>query len=81
MEMKTRLDKGGRLVIPAEFRRVLGLRTGDEVILRLKDGEVRLIPLREAITLAQKKVREYVPEDVSLVDALIRDRREEAAGE
>jgi AbrB family looped-hinge helix DNA binding protein len=81
MEMKIRLDKEGRLVIPAEFRRALGLRTGDEVILRLKDGEVCLIPLHESITLAQKKVRKYVPEDVSLVDALIRDRREEVARE
>jgi len=31
------LGKAGRLVIPAEFRRELGLEDGDELILRLDD--------------------------------------------
>ena len=81
MEVKTRMGKGGRLVIPAAFRKALHLRTGHEVILYLEDSQIRLIPLGQAIALAQQKVRQYVPEGTSLVDALIRERREEAERE
>ena len=38
----TKISAGGRVVIPAEYRKALGVRTGDEVILTLDDGEVRL---------------------------------------
>ena len=39
-ETSTKIAHGGRLVIPAKHRRALGLRTGDEVILRVVDGEL-----------------------------------------
>ena len=79
--LSTRLAKGGRIVIPAEFRRELGLQTGDEVILRLIDGEVRIKTRREAIKEAQAIVRKHVKKDRSLVEELKRERREEAQRE
>ena len=39
--LKTKLGQGGRIVLPAEFRKALGVKTGDELILSLKDDEVR----------------------------------------
>lgn len=81
METKTQLDKSGRILVPAKLRRSLDLQPGDEIVLRLEDGEIRLIPLRQAVNLAQEAVRRYVPADTSLVDALIQARREEAARE
>lgn len=81
MGIKTRLGKGGRLVIPARFRTALALQSGDPVLLKLKDGELRLIPLKQAITTAQHQVRRYVPAGTSLVEALLRDRRAEAERE
>ena len=36
------IGRGGRLVIPAEFRKGLGVRTGDQVVVDLKDGELRV---------------------------------------
>ncbi len=33
-DTKTRLGENGRLVIPAPYRKALGLQTGDEVVLR-----------------------------------------------
>jgi len=76
--VSTRIAKGGRIVIPAEFRRVLGLETGDEVILRLDGGEVRIISRREAIREAQALVREHVKGRRSLVKELREQRRREA---
>lgn len=75
------MGKGGRVVVPVKFRRALGIQPGDEIVLRLGNGQIRLIPLRQAIDLAQKAVQQYVPEGTSLVDALIQERREEARRE
>ena len=76
---KTRIGEGGRIVIPAEYRRALGLNVGDPVVMRLEDGELRLSSRREAIKRAQRILRQFVPEGRSLSDELIAERRREAA--
>lgn len=80
-ETRTRMSEGGRLVIPAEFRKALGLRQGDGVVLALEDDGLRLMTLDQAIRRAKALVRTFVPEGVSLVDELVKDRREDAARE
>lgn len=81
MEIRTQMNKSGRIIIPSRLRKALEIQDGDEILLRLENGSIRLIPLRQAVALAQKTVRRYVPEGVSLADALIQARREEAADE
>jgi AbrB family looped-hinge helix DNA binding protein len=81
MEFMTQIGKSGRIIVPAKFRRALGLQPGDEIVLRLENGSIRLIPLRQAVKMAQEAVRQYVPSGTSLVDQLIQARREEAARE
>ena len=76
---RARLAEGGRLVIPAEFRRELALTPGENLILDIRDGELRVRSLRRAVQRAQALVRQYVPEGALLSEALIRDRRDEAA--
>ena len=76
-----KIAEGGRVVIPAGYRRALGLKVGDEVILRMADGEVHILTRRQAIKKAQALVRRHVPERKSLVRELIRERRGEAANE
>jgi AbrB family looped-hinge helix DNA binding protein len=73
--VKTRVDRGGRLVIPAQYRHALGWQPGEEANLILGDGEVRVLTLAEAIRRAQALVRRYVPEERSLRDELIVERR------
>ena len=77
--MKTTIREGGRLVIPAAYRKALGLKPGDEVLLTLEDGEIRVVSTRQAIARAQTLLRRYVPEGRSLSEELIQERREEAA--
>ena len=75
--MKTKIGKGGRLVIPAEYRKALGLKPGDEVqVALINNGEIRVFSMHQAIKLAQNLVRRYVPKDRSLSEELIRERRE-----
>jgi AbrB family looped-hinge helix DNA binding protein len=81
MEIRTQITSGGRIVLPAKLRKALEIQIGDEIVMRLESGSIRLIPLRQAVNLAQKAVRQYVPKGTSLVDELIRARREEASSE
>ncbi len=79
--IKTRLGKGGRVVIPADYRKKLGIEPGDEVLVSFKDGVVRITTVREAVRRAQEIVRRCVPEGRMLSDELIQERRSEAARE
>lgn len=76
-----KIVSGGRLQLPAELRRQLGLSEGDTLQIEVVDGEIRLLPMRTAIKRIQDRMRKYVPEGVSVVDELIADRRREAASE
>jgi len=72
---------GGRIVIPAAYRKALGIKTGDQVVVRLDKGELRVYSRLEALRRLQDLVCSKVPRGVSLVDDLIRERRREAARE
>jgi AbrB family looped-hinge helix DNA binding protein len=80
-DIRLRLNENGRIVIPAAFRKALGIKPGDEVILRLDDGELRITTMKRRIERAQLRARQYVKPGVSLVDELIAERREEAKRE
>ncbi len=74
-QIKLKLSEGGQIVIPPEFLEALGLEVGDTVILGLEDGEIRIFSPLNAIRKAQELVREYLPEERSLSDELIVERR------
>lgn len=79
--MWTQIGPDGRLLIPAAFRRKLGIDAGDSVQMRIVDGELRLIGRIQALRRAQALVAKYVPAGTSLVDELIAERRREVADE
>lgn len=72
---------GGKLIIPAGFRRKLGFDVGDTVVVELDEDGLHVRSLSSAVRRAQEIVREFVPDDVSLADELIAERRAEAHGE
>jgi len=80
-ETRLRVNENGRVVIPASFRKALGIQAGDEVILRMEDDELRITTMKRQIERAQRLVRKYVKPGVSLVDELIAERRREARNE
>ena len=72
------VSAGGRIVIPAEFRRALGLKDGDEVLLSLEDGVIRISTRKEQLRRAQALVMSHVSAQRSLAAELISERRHEA---
>jgi antitoxin PrlF len=82
MQSKTvTMSSGGRLVIPVEMRRKLGLEEGVPVVLRVENASLTVQTKSTAMTRAKALVAKYVPAGVSLADELIADRRKEAARE
>jgi len=80
-ETRQRVNENGRVVIPASFRKALGIKIGDEVVLRMEDDELRITTLRRRVERAQRLVRKHVKRGTSLVDELIAERREAARNE
>jgi AbrB family looped-hinge helix DNA binding protein len=76
--ISTKVTDGGRIVIPAEYRRALGLNVGDDVVLSLEAKEIRILSRKEALRRAKALVRRYVPEGTMLSSELLAERRREA---
>jgi AbrB family looped-hinge helix DNA binding protein len=80
-ETRVRVSQNGRVVIPASFRRALGIKVGDEVLLRIGDDELRITTQQRRIQRAQRRARRYLKPGISLVNELLAERREAAKGE
>jgi AbrB family looped-hinge helix DNA binding protein len=74
------LTDGGRVVIPSEYRKALGINVGDEVVMFLSGDEIRLLPRKVALKKAQELVKKYAG-NRSLTEELIKERRQESEGE
>ncbi|GMQ98355.1 MAG: hypothetical protein BMS9Abin17_0863 [Acidimicrobiia bacterium] len=74
------MNDQGRIVIPAPIRRALGYEPGDELLLRVENGSLQIQRLADVVADIQAVVGSYAG-DRSLVDELIAERRDEAAGE
>jgi AbrB family looped-hinge helix DNA binding protein len=72
-------SSGGRLQLPADVRRELGVTDGDQVVMQVIDGELHIRPRRDVLKRIQAILRPYAPETGSVADELIADRRFEAA--
>jgi len=78
---RVRIGEKGRLVIPAVIRKELGIKPGDQVEMRVEDDELRMSTRRARIRQAQERVRQCIPQGVSLAEELSAERREAARRE
>ncbi len=79
--VRTKLEKGGRVIIPTAFRQNLHLETGDDIILHMEDNLIYLTTAEQALRTLQNKVKNYINttgQNISLTDELITMRRNEA---
>jgi AbrB family looped-hinge helix DNA binding protein len=51
--METRLSTKGQVVLPAPFRRRLGIRAGDRLDARIEDGRIVLAPKKKPASRAR----------------------------
>ena len=74
-----RIDQLGRVVVPAELRKILGIRKGDLLDIRVEDGRLVLLKIEPECaicgsadnlrTLHEKHVCKDCASELSLVDA------------
>ena len=76
-----RVGPKGRIVVPAVLRRELGMEEGADVVVRADRGRLVVEPRAVALSRLRAPVRRAVPEDVSLVDELLAERRDEVRRE
>lgn len=55
--LRTRVDQNGRIVLPAEARRSLGVKSGDTVIVEIEAHAVRLRTFGQNLRAAQAVFR------------------------
>ncbi len=75
------IDAAGRLVIPARFRRAMGLRGRGTVVVGMAGDRLQVHTVDGALERLQRLVRRKSPDDGSAVDAFIAERRDEAERE
>ena len=79
--VRTAIGPGGRVVIPAAYRKALEVEEGDYIVMQMDGEELRVVNDEKEFARVQEMIASYVPEGVSLVDELIAERRREAAAE
>ena len=75
------MTANGRVLIPAEFRKALGVPTGGDLFVTWEDDGLRIATLKKNIQRAQRHAKQYAKPGVSVVDELIAERREAAKRE
>lgn len=82
MTYHARMIKGGKVVIPAELRRELGLAEGDTLVFERDGDKVVLKTYEQVVREVQSVFRGMLGENTrSMVDELIAERRAEAIRE
>ncbi len=78
---RAKLNDEYRVVIPAACRKRLGLRAGQELLIKVTERGLEMTTYDLALKRFQEQVQALVPADISLVEELIAERRAEAAKE
>lgn len=82
-QISVQVSQGGRIVIPAEIRLKMGVNIGDKVLLSWSDEvhELRIATRKQRLQNAVSLVKRYASPSDSVVDSLIRERRQAALDE
>lgn len=75
---RVRMDRAGRVVVPAGIRKALRIRDGQDLIISLDDKCIRLQTLDAALERVRGIARSKRKREGGLIDAFIAERRAEA---
>ncbi|HIJ37748.1 MAG TPA: AbrB/MazE/SpoVT family DNA-binding domain-containing protein [Rhodospirillaceae bacterium] len=77
-----RVSKSGRISLPADFRKAVGLGHGGDVVVELNGNEIRIKTIDEVVSRAQTLTRHLLGGKPSAsVDAFLAERRRDASKE
>ena len=77
--VRAKVSESGRLSLPAEFRRAIGLEQGGDVVVELDGRDIRIRSLDEAVARAQALTKKLLGgKRAASVNAFLAERRREA---
>jgi AbrB family looped-hinge helix DNA binding protein len=76
--VSVKVSPSGRMNLPSEVRRALGLKGPGHVVITMDDGGVTLRTMAQALEQVRALARPYAPKEGLASEALIAERREEA---
>ncbi|MER9754916.1 AbrB/MazE/SpoVT family DNA-binding domain-containing protein [Mesorhizobium sp. M0166] len=74
---RVKLGEGGRFVIPAAMREEMGVRPGEDMILHVENGELRVRSWLQNLRRVQAELSALKRPGESVVDEFLKERREE----
>lgn len=80
--IRGRVSESGRVSLPAELRKAIGLDRGGDVVFELEGGHIRISTVQEVVSRAQALTRHVLGgAKVGGVDAFLAERRRDAERE
>jgi len=76
-----KVNENGRILIPAAIREQMGVKTGDDLVLTLEDGVLRVESYQAIIRKIQEEMQQYKKPGVLVSEEFVAERREEARRE
>jgi len=58
--IRTKLGKGGRIILPSSVRKYLDINIGDDILLHVDDHIVYITTPNQALHKLQTKVKNYI---------------------
>jgi bifunctional DNA-binding transcriptional regulator/antitoxin component of YhaV-PrlF toxin-antitoxin module len=74
---RIKLGEGGRFVIPAVMREEMGVKPGEDLILHVENGELRVRSWLQNLRRVQAELSALKKPDENVVDEFLKERREE----
>ncbi|CCV05923.1 conserved hypothetical protein [Mesorhizobium metallidurans STM 2683] len=74
---RVKLGEGGRFVVPAAMREEMGVKPGEDLILHVENGELRVRSWLQNLKRVQVELSALKKPGESVVDEFLKERREE----
>jgi bifunctional DNA-binding transcriptional regulator/antitoxin component of YhaV-PrlF toxin-antitoxin module len=75
--VKSKVDQAGRILVPSAYRHLLHLMPGQDIILHVEKGELRIRSFQESAKRARDLVKQYNSKNQDLVELLFQARKED----
>ncbi len=77
MAIRTKIATGGKVSIPSIYRKQLGIKDGEEVLIEIQEGQLVISSLRTSLLKARNLISKYHSWSENLEERLPLNQKEE----